>query len=259
MNLGIVRAGILINPYRRWVDRGIGIDYDAIARYIRYNCYLAVDFCNQEGKLQTFTFKNEYYYKRGDCVILDMQDDQPIIKRKLNAEELKGQIDTLSILLEQEQSVLAQERAIIKEQFGELEAELYSCDREEVINILKNIVDPSMAKNFKERLLTLQQALLSNESELSREQFKRYLLLVMDLTSNLERINQQLALCGEELIDAQMVYDLYYILINCTKKAGSTTWFMRPIVEAMFCFEMVYGSLSETSSKKYSKYRRRLF
>lgn len=256
MNLGIVRAGILINPYRRCVDNLIDVDYEVCASYIQYACYLAVDFCNQEGKLETVTFKNEYYYKRGDCVILDMQDDQPVIKRKLNAEELKGQIDALSILLEQEQSVLAQERAIIKEQFGELEAEIYGCDREEVIRTLKNIVDPSMTKNFKERLLTLQQALLSNESELSREQFKKYLLLVMDLTSNLERINQQLALCGEELIDVQMVYDLYYILTNCTKKAGAPAWFTRPITEAMSCFETVHGSLDENSSRKYGKYYR---
>ena len=238
MNLGIVRKVIFMNASRKMFDslvtRGEYYDY-----YAKYDCFLYVDYINLDNKLESVFFKNEYYYKDGEIVELDKQGAEFIIKRKLNPGELKNQMDTLKLLLEKEIQMLMEERTLIKEQFGELEAEIYDSERENVINVLKTVIDPDITKSFRAKLIALDQALMANKDELPQEQYEGYYLLLMHLTNNFEQINRQLSLCGEEKIDVKLVRDLYNILFHT--RGTSSTWFFYPISEGMDSFERIYG------------------
>lgn len=229
MNLGIVRKVILINASGRAFDREVTFShYDShYASMIQYDCFLYVDFINEDGKLESVCFKNEYYYKDGEIVQLDKQGASLIIKRKLSSEELKSQTEALKLLLDKEIQMLMKERDLIREQFGELEAEIYDSERENVINVLKMVIDPNITKGFRDNLIALAQALMENKKEMSKEQREGYWLLVLHLATNFEQINRQLSLCGEKEIDAQLIWDLHEIIsyhIQCT----ASPWFTCP-------------------------------
>lgn len=238
MNLGIVRKVIFMNASRKAFDNLVTRGENSKV-YTEHACFLYVDFINQDGKLESVFFKNEYYYKDGEIVELDKQGANFTIKGKLSLEELKSQIDTLKLLLDKETQMLMEERALIKEQFGELEAEIYDYERENVINVLKTVIDPNIIKGFRANLIALAQSLMANQSELPREQYEGYYLLLMHLTNNFEQINRQLSLCGEERIDVKLVRDLYNIVRRT--RGVSSSWFSQPIVEGIDSFEGIYG------------------
>ncbi len=230
MNLGIVRKAILINASGKFFDREVVHNnyYDGyLPSLVQYDCFLYVDFINGDGKLESSLFKNKYYYKDGEIVELDKQGADFIIKRKLNLSELKSQTEALKLLLDKETQMLMEERALIKEQFGELEAEIYDSERENVINVLKTVIDPNITKDFREKLIALAKALMTNKTEISKEQREGYWLLVLHLATNFEQINRQLSLCGEKEIDAQLVWDLYEI-INYHIQSSASPWFTCP-------------------------------
>ena len=217
MNLGIVSKVVFEKEFESSFNKVFqngnhDYQYDTPNSVLKYNCLLYVDFINKDGKLERVMFQNEYFYHDGEIVELAYQDDKIMIIRKTTPEELNNQTEALKVLLEKEILMLEEERAIIKEQFGELESEIYDYERENIINILKTLVDQSITKGFRSKLMALAKELVNKSDEWTADQRDRCTLLICHIITNFEQINRQLSLSGEEPLDSQLIRDLYDIV-----------------------------------------------
>lgn len=232
MNLGIVKKVKIINLAE--------YSFDRLAKIYLYNdrfdflfamigvYFLYVDFINSSGELKTIVFENNYYYKEMTFVFLEEQDGKYVITKQASPEDLKEYIDDLKLLSEKEKEKLTKERQIIKEHYGELKSQIYNSDREDIINYLDNIITGNM-RNLKVKLIDLAKYLLKNANNITQEQYEGYQLLVMDLASNFNKINNQLISIGEEEIDPQLVIDIANIL-NDYVKCGLPQWKICPMI-----------------------------
>ena len=233
MSLGIVKKVKIMNLTDRYFNKMImwayysnnEIDFLPAMKGI---CFLYVDFINSSGELKTIVFANHYYYKEMTFVFLEEQDGKYVITKQASSEDLKEHIDDLKLLSEKEKEKLEKERQIIKEYYGELKSQIYNSDREDIINYLDNIITGNI-RNLKSKLIELARYLLKNTNNINREQYEGYKLLVTDLASNFNKINNQLISIGEEEIDPQLVIDIANIL-NDYVKCSFPQWKNCPMI-----------------------------
>lgn len=233
MNLGIVKKVKIMNLTKHSFDNLVKFfefddDRFVLSATMIGVYFLYVDFINSSGELKTIVFENHYYYKEMTFVFLEEQDGKYVITKQASSEDLKEHIDDLKLLSEKEKEKLEKERQIIKEYYGELKSQIYNSDREDIINYLDNIITGNI-RNLKTKLIDLAKYLLKNANNITQEQYEGYKLLVTDLASNFNKINNQLISIGEEEIDPQLVIDIANIL-NDYVKCSFPQWKNCPMI-----------------------------